>query len=168
MAKDEKPEKYGAAEIDAQAAQLRLDREKLLLEQQQLELEDTREQVEERKRKRAEKKRTRELQEATLAQQWRDRFATMRECNHKKGGKGVNAVVHGQGNDSNYAVVKHQYGNGQVWILCQRCLAEWRPGDTAATHPTGIGYREALAFPTDNEMSTSVQFQFHKAPGAAA
>jgi hypothetical protein len=162
MAKGDEKEFSAGGQIES----LELQRAKLALERETMELEDAREQIEERRRRRESKKRTRELQEATLRQQHRDANERQRGCNHKKGGKGVNAVIHGQGSDANYAFVKHQYGHGQIWVLCQRCHAEWRPGDTAETHPTGISYAQALAFPTDNEMSTSCQFRFEKAPAA--
>lgn len=80
-------------------------------------------------------------------------------CNHRKGGfwqpsdGGTCLVYPEQGDDRYYyAVIKHTFLNGDVWVTCQRCGKRWKPGDD--------GYDEALKFSTNNQSSGSIQFQF--------
>lgn len=80
-----------------------------------------------------------------------------RNCNHLKGGKGDD-LINNKGSDANHSIFRHQYPWGEWSVLCTRCFADWRPGDTAETHPTGIGFEEAFRFSTDNEDSGSAQF----------
>ena len=89
-------------------------------------------------------------------------------CAHKKGGKGVEAIY--RGNDANYAVIKHQLPHGPIIVVCQRCIKLWvePPIELNARGATVEmkrlyarlmkEYREALAFPTDNETSGSQLF----------
>lgn len=89
-------------------------------------------------------------------------------CRHRKGGKGVEMMY--QGNDSNYAVIKHIYPHGPMHVYCQRCGKEWKPPDTALNRRGASvedrreykrlynEYLEACNFPTDNETSGSQLF----------
>jgi hypothetical protein len=45
-------------------------------------------------------------------------------CAHRKGGKGQEMWF--QGNDQNYAVVKHILSHGPMIVVCQRCPKVWR------------------------------------------
>jgi hypothetical protein len=94
--------------------------------------------------------------------------ATISRCAHRKGGKGVEMIY--RGNDSNYAVIKHQLPHGPIIVICQRCPKVWYPPDAAliakgATTEQRRQYRReleeyttALNYPTDNEMSGSQLF----------
>lgn len=73
-------------------------------------------------------------------------------CNHRKGGAGIQSVIEGTGTDNQYAVIKHTFANGDTRVGCLRCGKKWWPGDE--------GYAEALAFPTINVSSGSIQFRF--------
>jgi len=94
--------------------------------------------------------------------------ATISRCAHRKGGKGVEMIY--RGNDSNYAVVKHQLPHGPIIVICQRCPKVWYPPDSALIGKGATAeqrrqyarelkeYTEALNYPTDNEMSGSQLF----------
>jgi hypothetical protein len=97
-------------------------------------------------------------------------------CAHRKGGKGV-AMLY-QGNDSNYAVIKHTLSHGATIVVCQRCTKVWEPPprnlirkgataeDRAEYKRLAEEYQWALNLPTDNEPSGTVLFAFHQ-PDAA-
>jgi hypothetical protein len=80
-----------------------------------------------------------------------------RNCTHRKGGKGDD-LVNNVGSDPNFSIIKHQYPWGEWSVLCTRCFADWRPGDTPESHPSGIGFEEAFKWNTDNSSSGSAQF----------
>jgi hypothetical protein len=98
----------------------------------------------------------------------------MANCNHKKGGKGLEGF-RGGGQDQHYAVIKHMFPNSDVGIFCLRCPKIWLPPvlpkrDDHNTEPEYklamqayekdlADYRWALMLPTDNEMSTSGLFR---------
>lgn len=117
-----------------------------------------REQNELSRQRRADRLRQHSTQEETLAANRKRDIVIWKGCTHRKGGKGDD-LVNNRGNDPNYSVVKHQYSLGDWSVLCTRCFAEWKPGDTAATHPTGISFQTALEWPTDNASSGAVQFR---------
>lgn len=103
---------------------------------------------------------------ATLADTSRRTTAHQNRCNHKKGGNGAQGVVGGQGDDSQYAVLKHTFANGDVWVACLRCHKKWKPplkkdykteADFEAAKQV---YREALNFQTRNSPSKGVIFQY--------
>lgn len=89
-------------------------------------------------------------------------------CWHKKGGKGVEMMY--QGNDPNYAVIKHIFPLGEMKVFCQRCGKVWEPPPAhlnqrgATTEDRKLyarlyqEYRQALNFPTDNETSGTQLF----------
>lgn len=93
---------------------------------------------------------------------------TISRCVHRKGGKGVESMY--RGNDSNYAVIKHQLPTGPIIVICQRCPKVWSAPDPALISKGATAeqrrqyarelkeYTEALNFPTDNEMSGSQLF----------
>lgn len=126
-----------------------------------LEMEDLEDRVVERRQKKALGKMTHDSQEAALDAARRQNIAAQKGCTHRKGGVDLKGVRQG-GNDANYAVIRIRMPNGQIWQHCQRCPANWKPGDTAKTHPTGVGYREALSWPSDNTMAEAAQFRFEK------
>ena len=78
------------------------------------------------------------------------------KCSHRKGGQvlvgnKLNSKFHEVGDDSQYAVLKHTFANGDTWVTCLRCNKKWKPGSE--------GYEEALKFPTRNVPSTAIQFR---------
>ncbi len=95
-------------------------------------------------------------------------------CNHKKGGKGLEGY-RGGGQDQHYAVIKHMFPNSDIAVLCLRCPKIWLPpvppkrNDflTEADYKLAKAgydkelaeYRWAVMLPTDNEMSTSGLFR---------
>lgn len=81
-----------------------------------------------------------------------ERKAKQDRCNHLKGGyidlkKGTWPE---QGHGVDYAIIKHQFPWGDVWVRCIRCGKTWKPGME--------DYKQALNFPTHNYASTSIQF----------
>ena len=96
---------------------------------------------------------------ATLAQMAQTK-AREEHCTHRKGGLGAGAVLDGQGDAAEYAVIKHKLPIGKYFILCTRCLKEWHPADPVTGTPETPGYKEALMFPTKNAASGSSTFTF--------
>lgn len=72
------------------------------------------------------------------------------QCNHRKGGDGIKAVIDGRGVSEHFAVIKHTFANFDTWVTCIRCGKKWKPGSE--------GYAEALAFPTQNTPSSAIRF----------
>jgi hypothetical protein len=101
-----------------------------------------------------------------LKQLAHNRELVQSRCNHRKGGNGAAGVVGGQGDDTQYAVLKHKMSNSDWWIRCLRCGKWWTPPieEDYATVEGFKGaqaeYRTALEFPTRNIGSTSVPFQW--------
>lgn len=75
-------------------------------------------------------------------------------CNHLKGGIDMQGL-NGQGNGQFHAVIKHRMSNGDIHIMCQRCIKHWTPASP--------DYKTALNYVTDNSMSEGVQFSFRAA-----
>jgi len=142
--------------------------EKNRAELEALQLEELREQANERKSARA--ARVRQLRTVAMALKLTDDAQRNRQarCAHRKGGKNLEQFF--DGNDSNYAVVKHTLSHGPIIVLCQRCQKLWeRPAQLnpdatreqiAMWEQQMAEYRAALAFPTDNEPSGSVLFDY--------
>jgi hypothetical protein len=153
-----------------------IDKKTVTDELEQLQLEETRERVDEMRRVRAAKlhraqRRTQDLLDARAMQE-----ASQANCWHKKGGKGVEMLPHG--NDANYAVVKHTLCHGPLIIICQRCSKVWEPPDIALNSRKASAedkalyrklyeeYQWAVNLPTDNEPSGTQLFVITK-PEAA-
>ena len=103
-----------------------------------------------------------EAQELQLRKSREDVRRLQAACNHRKGGKDKAGI--GNGNDSDYAVIKHTYPNMGPSVLCQRCQMDWRRGTTERVLHTGepnhtrISFETAMAWPTDNEPSSATFF----------
>lgn len=107
-------------------------------------------------------------------------------CTHRKGGK-VSArdhrVLSTGGNSEQFAVIKHQMINGDIWVRCLRCGKTWSPpvernfffdakGRCVAPDDGTFNqvkfdkaveqYEAAIMYPTGNSMSTSVLCRFTK------
>lgn len=81
-----------------------------------------------------------------------------KECNHLKGGtaeyitgKGFTGRVSQGSSPNEYAIIRHQFPWGDIWVRCIRCGKQWKPGNPE--------YEDALKFPTSNVMSTSIQLR---------
>jgi|SRR5579863_6462617 len=130
-----------------------LQREKLVLE-----MELVKEQLEQLRAKREARKRAHGEQEKTLEEGRRLERIVQRNCSHRKGGKGDD-LKNNRGSDPNGSFADQQMPNSQVWRMCTRCFALWKPGDKSKTHPSGIGYEQIMQWPTDNSPAGSVQFR---------
>lgn len=112
-----------------------------------------------------------------------DRF-NWTNCSHKKGGvvsaRDMRALTLG-GNKEQYAVIKHQMINGDIWVHCLRCKRTWLPPVESNYYFTEKGkncapkdgtlnqelfnkvkaqHLEAIQFQTNNTPSGSVVCRF--------
>jgi hypothetical protein len=154
-----------------------LDKKSITDELEALQLEETRERVEEMRNNRAARHLRAERRNVDLLDARARQEAIQANCWHKKGGKGVQQLAHG--NDHNYAVIKHTLSHGPMIVLCQRCSKVWEPPDTAlnarkASVEDKALYRKlyeeyqwAVNLPTDNEPSGTQLFVITKAEPAA-
>jgi hypothetical protein len=107
-------------------------------------------------------------------------------CTHRKGGmasaRDIRCLTRGGNDAGQYAVIKHQMINGDIWVRCQRCSRTWMPpveknfymrNGVSVAPQDGVfdadlfkraqrDYEEAVNFPTRNSMSGSVQCRFFK------
>lgn len=181
--------KVKAAELAGKLLEVQTKR--LALESQQLEIEERKYHIKDLKAKIAD----RDLQEKQLSE---DRASQGRViaaqdaadahafsvCTHRKGGmaspRNLNVLRTG-GNAAQYAVIKHQMINGDIWVRCLRCGKTWAPpveknfffnekGRQVAPQDGTFSterferaveeYKRATMFETNNSMSTSVQCRF--------
>jgi hypothetical protein len=81
-------------------------------------------------------------------------------CSHRKGGRGLDALIKG-GNAPDYAVIRHLLPTNEWWSRCQRCGKTWRPpheedfdlktsSGREAFERAKLEYKTALEWPTDN------------------
>lgn len=145
-----------------------LDKAKITDELEQLQLEETRERVLNMRQLKESKIRRAAARETDLKSGNARQKAMQDGCWHKKGGKGVEMLSHG--NDHNYAVVKHQLCHGPIIIICQRCSRVVEPPDPALNAKKAtpeqkaeykrlyVEYQWWLNLPTDNEMSGTQLF----------
>jgi hypothetical protein len=83
------------------------------------------------------------------------------QCNHRKGGLGVNDFTAGNGSGAVYAVATNTYPWGETVVMCLRCEKEWHPPGCKCNPKrpnTAEEYAEARRFPTDNTPSEAVTF----------
>ena len=121
-------------------------------------IELTRQQLEESTAKKETRRRAHIEQEKTLEAGRQVDRVTQRNCSHRKGGKGDD-LKNNKGSDPNGSFADQQMPNNQMWRMCTRCWAIWKPGDKSKTHPSGIGYEQIMQRPTDNSPAGSVQFR---------
>ncbi len=146
-------------------------RRTLELRKLEAEAQDLQERLDEREMRR-ETKRSKSINNGKILKQIADsEKASQAHCNHKKGGNGAQGFVGGQGDDSQYAVLKHRMSNGDVWVRCLRCGKTWKPPiesdftvkgkmDREAFEAAKKDYETAVAFTTRNQMSGSIIFNF--------
>ena len=90
-------------------------------------LQDVEETLAERELKRETKRQRSVTNGQTLRQISTIDQAVQKRCNHRKGGNGLPGLLAGQGHDSQYAILKHKFANGDWWIRCLRCGKTWKP-----------------------------------------
>ena len=128
----------------------------------------------------------REAQGRTFAQADATDQYNWKVCTHRKGGmasaRDVRCLTRGGNDAGQYAVIKHQMINGDIWVRCLRCSKTWAPPveknfyfdaqgrcvapqdgtfDKEAFRKAQNEYMEAVNFPTRNSMSGSVQCRFY-------
>ena len=110
-----------------------------------------------------------------LAQMDRNLVKRQKCCTHRKGGiisniksqQSIGLALY-QGNSNQYAVIKHQMINRDIWVRCLRCGKWWKPPCRSEFKldrdywKAMFEYESALEFPTMNTMSGSVQCNFHQ------
>ena len=157
------------AELEAlqlETARLEFEAKQLEIKERKAHLQDLEEQLANRELLRETKRQRSITNGATLNQLAAIDKAQQSRCNHKKGGNGAQGVVGGQGDDSQYAVIKHTFGNGDMWVRCLRCGKTWKP--PIRSHfakeedylKAVVAYETAINFQTRNVPSSSVQFRF--------
>ena len=133
---------------------------------QQANLQDIQERLAERELAREQKRQKSLSNGLILKQNAAAETAHQRKCNHRKGGNGAAGVVGGQGDDTQYAVLKHTFANGDMWVRCLRCGKTWKPPvrELFALEEEYlkaiVAYETAINFQTRNVPSASVQFRF--------
>ncbi len=152
--------------LDIEIKKAELAAKQLELKERTANLQDVEERLAERELKR-ENKRQRSLTNGqTLKQLAQNDTAAQKRCNHRKGGNGAQGVVAGQGDDSQYAVLKHTFANGDMWVRCLRCGKTWKPPvkedyeSEALFLKAVVEYETAVNFQTRNMPSGSVTFRF--------
>lgn len=98
-----------------------------------------------------------------------NREANQKRCNHRKGGRGPDAVMRGMGDDAMSSVIFHKMPDGSMFVLCQRCGKEWYGARKWNTEhgllkplPPTEGWENAVQLATDNSPSGSSTFLFEK------
>jgi hypothetical protein len=173
-------------QIELQIKQAELEEVQLRRQEREYSVKDLKARLAERDVKELQKKEDREAQGRTFASQKATDEARWRVCTHKKGGvvqpRDMRVLSTG-GNGQQYAVIKHQMINGDIWVRCLRCGKTWNPpvkdkfyfDKSGKQVPVLIGtfdaerfkkavleYQRATQFETNNTMSGSVQVRFSR------
>jgi hypothetical protein len=114
------------SEVNAELAAKELELKRLELLEREANLEDLRERLAERKLKRKSQGDVFRGHGQNLKQDAVNRISKQTICNHRKGGDGANGVIGGQGDDMQFAILRHVMGNGDIWIRCLRCGKTWK------------------------------------------
>lgn len=157
-------------QVEAEIKLLELAAKRLELKEREANLQDIEERLSERMLKRENHRQKAITNGQTIKILNAEKATQQKRCNHRKGGNGAAGVVGGQGNNEQYAVLKHQFVNGDVWISCLRCHKTWKPplkDSYTQQYPTAKNYEEALTeyeraknFNTLNSPSSGVIMQF--------
>ncbi len=94
------------------------------LEEKRLRLELLREQVERERAKRMQLIEAIKKQAATILKAQQRRKREQSACSHKKGGRGRENILNG--NAPEFSIVVQTEAWGETYVLCTRCLKEWR------------------------------------------
>jgi predicted Zn finger-like uncharacterized protein len=167
-------QKSTAELINEEIARTNLEAAKLELEEKRLSVEERRLSVEAAKLKREGhalelKGRSKSLEDTT-----RTRLNKQASCSHRKGGRGKEGLLNG--NDANYAVMKHILPTQEAIVRCTRCGKTWYPPAKSRFTHNGVfnesafnqavsEYKQALMFNTDNQTSRSTTFTIRDAKG---
>lgn len=143
------------------------------LEMKQLDLEIKRETVQKIKAERQSKREQADSKRIATLQFLASRKANQDRCNHRKGGRGPDAVMRGNGDDASYAIIKHRLPHSEFMALCQRCGKEWHPANkyniengvlrplAATSGPNQMdNWSWAIQANSDNTPSASSDFRF--------
>ena len=153
-----------ALTIKDKEADLKLKEAELRLKLAQL--QDVEESLAERQLKRDNKTQRSRTNGETLKALDSSTKQVQKRCNHKKGGNGIPGLVGGQGHDSQYAVLKHTFANGDMWVRCLRCGKTWKPPVHRAYKSeeeyriAQAVYEQAVDFQTNNTPSSSYVFRY--------
>ncbi len=167
-------------ELKAQA----LEAQKLEIVERQYHIKDLKAKIADRDIREKQLKEDREQQGRSIAQQDATDKYRFSVCTHRKGGMASSRdvrVLSTGGNSNQYAVIKHQMINGDIWVRCLRCGRTWAPPveknfffdekgrqvapadgtfDKAKFTTAVEDYKRATMLETNNSMSTSVQCRF--------
>ncbi len=155
-----------AAEVDLELKAKELEIKRLELMESEANLQDLQERLAERQLKRKSRDGVFRGHGANLKQDNINRLAKQEICNHRKGGDGANGVIGGQGDDMQYAILRHVMGNGDIWVRCLRCGKTWKyPLASAFTTKAEyelalVEYRSMLKVQTRNHTSGTHTFQW--------
>lgn len=182
-------EQIKAAELKAKLMELELKAQELEAKQLEIQertyhIQDLKQKLQDRAIKEKQLMEDREQQGRTIASlDAIDRY-NQASCTHRKGGMAHSrdiSVLSRGGNAAQYAVIKHQMINGDIWVRCLRCGKTWAPPveknfffddkgrnvapvdgvlDKAKFAKATEEYLRATLFETNNSMSTSVQCRF--------
>jgi hypothetical protein len=162
----ELPAKKTLEELAYETAQLEHEEKQLSILEKKAHLQDLHEQLAERELRRESKRSTSITNGATLTQLAHNDASAQKRCNHRKGGNGAQGLILGQGHDSQHAVIKHTFANGDMWIRCMRCGKTWKPvmRENCKSDEDYLrimaAYEAAVNFQTNNTPSGSIQFRF--------
>jgi len=152
--------------LELESARLKLQTQQLELRERQANVQDLEERLAEREMKRDNKRQRSITNGQTLKALAAIDKSVQTRCNHKKGGNGAQGVVGGKGDDSQYAVLKHTFANGDMWVRCLRCGKTWKPPvkrayKTDEEYKTAWAvYEQAKEFQTRNTPSSSYLFRY--------
>lgn len=179
-----KQAELAAKQLELEIKQEQLKALKLEQTERKYHIQDLQTRISDRELTEKQLKEDREQQGRTFAQQEATDQYRFKICTHKKGGT-VTArdqrVLTTGGNANQYAVMKHQMINGDIWVRCLRCGKTWAPpiesnfffdakGRLVAPADGQFSkdrfnkaveeYQRAVMFETNNSMSGSVQCRF--------
>jgi hypothetical protein len=152
--------------------QLSIQLKEMELKEKTANLQDLQERLDERELRRENKRQRSLTNGATLRANKSAEVAVQNRCNHKKGGNGAAGVVGGRGDSPDFAVIKHTFANGDMWVRCQRCGKTWKPPvKRAFINADGVfneesyriayeRYELAKEFQTKNSPSSAYVFRY--------
>ncbi len=153
--------------MESEIKALELEEKQLAVKFQKANLVDMEERLAERELKRESRRQDAQSKGAALSVKAKNEATQQSNCNHKKGGNGAQGVVGGQGDDSQYAVLKHTFANGDTWVRCLRCGKTWKPPVKSDFKNNQEGYtsamdvyKQALQFQTRNVPSKGIVFSY--------
>lgn len=153
-------------DLDLEIKRKELALKELELKEKEANLQDLQERLAEREMKRENSRQRSYTNGQTLKQLAAIDLAAQKRCNHQKGGMGLQGIVAGQGDSPQYAVIKHTFCNGDMWVRCLRCGKTWKPPLKSAVMTEEAyqqelaAYWEAVNFSTHNIPSAALMYQF--------